>query len=199
MAALASDLTPAGGAPPAEADSAGSLAGPGSLGDLDDLLWRHVTQVTEPELLPRVVDFFGLAFLRGVTTFTLVELVNELGLAVFEGGRAGLGGFRLMALFRPAGIPGNPDAAGFGGAAVAFRHVAYQELLAAEFLRTAHGRATALGAPERPRLTEQVRQFLSRRAAAAAGTDDCVLPAGVYVVGPSHHLMLRRIERPVRL
>ena len=27
---------------------------------------------------------------------------------------------------------------------------------------------------------------------------DCVLPAGVYVVGPSHHLMLRRLERPVR-
>jgi hypothetical protein len=196
---LASDLPPAGEAAPAEAGSAGSLAGPGSLGDLDDLLWRHITQVTEPELLPRVVDFFGLAFLRGVTTFTSVELVNELGLAVFEGSRAGLGGFRLMALFRPAGIPGNPDAAGFGGAAVAFRHVAYQELLAAEFLRTAQGRAAALGAPERPRLTEQVRQFLSRRAAAAAGTDDCVLPAGVYMVGPSHHLMLRRIERPVRL
>jgi formylglycine-generating enzyme required for sulfatase activity len=81
---------------------------------------------------------------------------------------------------------------------VAFRHVAYQELLAAEFLRTAEGRAAALGAPERPRLTEQVRQFLCRRGDGAAGTDDCVLPAGVCVVGPSHHLMLRRIERPVR-
>ena len=49
----------------------------------------------------------------------------------------------------------------------------------------------------RPRVTEQVRDFLRRRAS-QAGTDDCVLPAGVYVVGPGHHLMLRRVGRPVK-
>ena len=26
-----------------------------------------------------------------------------------------------------------------------------------------------------------------------------MVPAGVYLVGPGHHLMLRRIARPVRL
>jgi hypothetical protein len=103
-----------------------------------------------------------------------------------------------MALFRPAGPAGGRDAAGSGGAAVAFRHAAYQEVLAAEFLRTAEGRAAAVTVTSRPRLTEQVRQFLGRRGGGAVGADDCVLPAGVYVVGPGHQLMLRRIERPVR-
>lgn len=41
----------------------------------------------EPALLPRVVEIFGQAFVRGVTTFSLLDLVNELGVAVFEGGR----------------------------------------------------------------------------------------------------------------
>ena len=194
---LASELKPPGEAASSDAGTADGLDGSAHAGDLDDLLWRHITQVVEPALLSRVVEFFGLAFLRGATTFTLIDLVNELGIEVFEGSRVGLGGFRLMELFRPAGAPSDPDTAASGGAAVAFRHVAYQELLAAEFLRTAKGRAAALGAPERPRLTEQVRQFLFHRGGGAAGADDCVLPAGVYVVGPSHHLMLRRIERPV--
>ncbi len=56
-----------------------------------------------------------------------------------------------------------------------------------------------------PRLTEEVREFLYRRSqvsgpdAAAGVAGDCVVPAGVYLVGPSHHLMLRRVEQPVRL
>jgi formylglycine-generating enzyme required for sulfatase activity len=188
-----------------EADQAASrgsgavgVGGPGSRDDLDDLLWRHIMQVVEPPLLPRVVEFFGLAFVRGMTTFTLLDLVNALGIEVFEGGRVSVGGFRLMGLFRPA-RPGLQDAAGSDGAAVAFRHAAYQEVLAAELLRTAEGRAAAVAAAARPRLTEQLRQFLCRRADSAAATDDCVLPAGDYVVGPGHHLMLRRIERPVRI
>ncbi len=155
--------------------------------DLGGLLWRHVEQVAGPELLGRVVSFFGLAFLRGVSVFTLVELVNELGIGAFEGGRVDLGGFRLRELFRDA-----------GGGAVAFRHVAYQELLAAEVLRAPEGREAAL-AVGRPRLTGQVREFLHRRGATGAGTDDCAVPVGVYLVGPSHHLMLRRVGRPVRV
>jgi hypothetical protein len=160
---------------------------------LADLLWRHIGQVVEPEQLPRMVDFFGLAFLRSATVFTLVELVNALGIGVFAGARVGLQTFRLRELFRAA----EPS-----GEAVAFRHVAYQELLAAEFLRSAAGRDAALAATPRPRLTEQVREFLHRRtraAGAADALDNCVVPAGAYLVGPSHHLMLRRIERPVRV
>ena len=164
--------------------------------DLAELLWRHIGQVAAPELVPRVVEFFGPGFLRGTTVFGLVELVNGLGIGVFDGGRAELGGFRLRDLFR---------AARAGGDGVAFRHVAYQELLAAEYLRSPLRRQAA-AAIAHPRLTEQVREFLYRRSQAAGvagpGTgmaNDCVVPAGVYPVGPSHHLMLRQIGRPVRV
>jgi energy-coupling factor transporter ATP-binding protein EcfA2 len=184
----------AGPAPPARGGGADKEAA--GAGGLADLLWRHITQVAGPRLLPRAIGYFGLAFLRGVTVFTLVELVNALGIGAFAGGRVDAASFRLRDLFRAA------DAA---GAALAFRHAAYQELLAAEFLRSPQGRDAALAAAPRPRLTEEVREFLHRRTAAAgladaAGTaGDCVVPAGVYLVGPGHHLMLRRIEKPVRL
>jgi hypothetical protein len=198
---LAGELArPGDAAPAAEPGGPAAVAGTGSSGDLPDLLWRHITQVAEPALLPRIVEFFGSAFLRGVTTFTLVELVNELGMSVFEGGRVGFGEFRLGPLFRPTDAPDSGHEAGPpGGSAVAFRHVAYQELLAAELLRAAEGRNVAITAAERPRLTEQVREFLCRRSVAVTGDGDCVLPPGVYLVGPSHHLMLRRVERPVSL
>ena len=54
---------------------------------LADLLWQHITQVTGPQLLPGVAGYFGLAFVRGVTVFTLVDLVNALGIGLFDGGR----------------------------------------------------------------------------------------------------------------
>lgn len=38
---------------------------------------------------------------------------------------------------------------------------------------------------------------MGAEAKAGASGGDCVLPAGVYLVGPSHHLTLRRIGRPV--
>ncbi len=163
---------------------------------LADLLWRHITQVVEPSMLPQVVSYFGMAFLRGVTVFPLIELVNGFGMNVFDGGRADANSFRLKALFRIA----NP-----AGTALAPRHAAYQELLAAEFLRSPEGRDAALAAAPRPRLTEEVREFLYHRSQTANPppkadrADDCVTPAGVYLVGPSHHLMLRRVTRPVRL
>lgn len=182
-------------------DSAGQGGAVARDADLAALLWRHITRVAGDELLPQAVRYFGLAFMRGVTRFSLIELVNELGFGVFDGGRVGFGTFRLAPLFRLADVAGSAratDASAGANGAVAFRHVAYQELLAAEFLRTPAGREAALDAAARPRLTEQVREFLARRSdVASAG--DCVVHTGVYLVGPSHHLMLRRIERPVRL
>jgi formylglycine-generating enzyme required for sulfatase activity len=178
------------------ADGAAERQGPAGDGDLADLLWWHITQVTPAALLPRVIEYFGLAFLRGITVFSLVELVNELGIRVFAGGRVEPGSFTLRDLFRitsPAGT------------ALALRHVAYQELLAAEFLRSPQGRDTALAGAPHPRLTEDVREFLHHRSQVTSppGTapmaGDCVVPAGVYLVGPGHHLMLRRVTRPVRL
>lgn len=110
--------------------------------------------------------------------------------------------FRLRDLFRKA----VPD-----GTALALRHVAYQELLAAEFLRDPARRAIALAAAPHPRLTEEVREFLYHRTLAETtptrnagpGTPDpeaaCIVPAGIYLVGPSHQLMLRRLGKPVRM
>ena len=178
------------------ADDSPVAGGPGSTSTLADLLWWHINQVVEPRLLPRVIRYFGLSFLQGVTVFTLVELVNEFGISVFAGGRVEPASFRLRDLFRVA------DA---DGSALALRHVVYQELLAAEFLRSPQGRDAALAAALHPRLTEEIREFLHLRSQATSlpGTtgsaDDCVVPAGVYLVGPGHHLLLRRVERPVRL
>ncbi|MFF3445286.1 SUMF1/EgtB/PvdO family nonheme iron enzyme [Streptosporangium sp. NPDC002721] len=158
---------------------------------LVDLAWRHMTRVASSagltDALPSIVAYFGSAFLRGRTTFTFVELVNELGISLFEGGRLTYDAFRLKEFFRPV------DSSG-----IAFAHSAYQELLAAEHLRDPAGRESAVEAG--PRLTEQVREFLYRRSRQTpqAPADDCVLPTGAYLVGPSHHLMLRRVERPVR-
>jgi hypothetical protein len=159
--------------------------------DLPALLWWHITRVVEPAVLARVIEYLGLSFLRGVSVFTLTELVNELGIAVFRGEHVEPGTFRLQELFRPA------DAA---GTAVAFRHAAYQELLAAEFLTNPAGRSAALAAATHPRLTEEARSFLYRRSQATSQpATDCVVPAGVYLVGPSHHLMLRRVDNPTRM
>jgi hypothetical protein len=159
--------------------------------DLPALLWWRITEVVEPALLPRVIEYFGLAFVRGVSVFTLTELVNELGIAAFNRQHVEPGTFRLQELFRPA------DAT---GTAVAFRHAAYQELLAAEFLTSPQGRSAALAAASHPRLTEEVRSFLYHRSQATSyQASDCVVPAGVYLVGPSHHLMLRQLDNPLRM
>ena len=174
----------------AESDKVISEARPTDDDDLNDLLWGYIESAVEPGLLPRAVDFFGAAFVRGTTTFTLIDLFNGLGSDAFDAGGVDADSFRPRSLFRFA------DAA---GGVLAFRHAVYQELLAAEFLRSAHGRDTAVAAAARPRLTEQIREFLYRRTGATPVADDCVVPTGVYMVGPSHHLLLRRVERPVRL
>lgn len=183
---LASELQPAGGISSGAVREAGTDDG----AMLAGLLWQHMTQTAGPGLLNRMVDFFGLAFLRGATTFTMVELFNELGGTAFDGPRVEIGTFRLQNLFRIA------DAS---GSVLAFRHAAYQELLAAEYLRDPGNRDAAAAALHRPRLSEQVREFLARHSGEHGDVEDCVVPAGVYLVGPSHELMLKRIGRPVRL
>lgn len=159
----------------------------GQTAPLPDLLWAHVTTTVGAaglaERLPQLVAFFGQAGLAGRSTFTLVELCNAFGIGCFEGGQIDFESFRLRPLFRLAGAD-----------RIAFAHSAYQELLAAEHLRDPDTRSSALEG----RLTEQIRAFLHHRCRAEQTTDDCVLPAGTYLVGPSHHLMLRQIQVPVR-
>ncbi|MCG5213106.1 SUMF1/EgtB/PvdO family nonheme iron enzyme [Streptosporangium soli] len=158
---------------------------PGDLPHLADLAWQHITQVTGSADLAPITAYFGSAFLRDQATFSFVDIVNHLGIEVFEGGRLTYDTFRLWPLFRPA-----------GPSEVAFAHSAYQELLAAEYLRHPPNLDSA---PTTPRLTEQVREFLHRRSQPPPDpAGDCVLPTGTYLVGPSHHLMLKRIDQPVR-
>ncbi|MEU8272509.1 SUMF1/EgtB/PvdO family nonheme iron enzyme [Sphaerisporangium sp. NPDC049002] len=163
----------------------------GDLPHLAELAWQHMERVMASthltDSMRSIITYFGEAFLRGQTTFTFVDIVNDVGISLFEGGRLSYNAFRLRAFFRPVESSG-----------VAFVHSAYQELLAAEYLRDPANRESAVETG--PRLTEQVRDFLYRRSrhAPQAPSVDCVLPAGTYLVGPSHHLMLRRVERPVR-
>lgn len=155
--------------------------------ELPGLLWTQMASTAAQAgllgTLPDLVDYFGRAQLDRRTTFRLVDLFNSLGPGLFED-HVTYSDFKLRHLFRTDGTD-----------RVAFVHSAYQELLAAEYLRSPAGRARALNG--QPRLTEQVREFLHHRSLGDAPAGDCVLPAGVYLVGPSHHLMLRQVSKPV--
>ncbi|MGW3655260.1 formylglycine-generating enzyme family protein [Streptomyces sp. NPDC005151] len=129
---------------------------------------------------------FGQAFLADQTVFSVLELHRSLGAAAFTDGRLEFDACVLSPLLRPAG----PDH-------VAFVHSAYQELLAARYLTEARNRDTAAQRPGGTFLTEQVRAFLAGLPSNSA-TDDCVLPAGTYLVGPAERLLLRRVPRSVR-
>lgn len=161
----------------------------GREGELPDLLWAHLQRVTNDagveDKIPQMVEFFGTAALSGQMSFTLVEVCNALGIDCFEGNRVTFDAFRLRPLFHSAGTE-----------RVAFTHLAYQELLAAELLGDPRARQQSSGG----RLTEQIRAFLHHRSSNEVShlADDCVLPTGTYLVGPSHHLMLKQVNHPVR-
>lgn len=159
---------------------------------LDALVATHIQQVLAyaglSQLGERLPEVFGGAFLEGRSVFSLLDLHRALPPEAFTVPTADHpDGFALAPLFRPAG----PEQ-------LAFVHSTYQELLAARYLATPAGRAAAAGLDDGAFLTEQVRAFLARIPEAAESTDDCVLPAGVYLVGPAERLLLRTIARPVR-
>ncbi|MFD8048510.1 hypothetical protein ACFV5E_34370 [Streptomyces chartreusis] len=122
---------------------------------------------------------FGNAFLTDRTVFSLLDTHRQLRAGAFEDGRLDLGVCVLAPLLRPAG----PDH-------VAFVHTAYQELLAARMLAEPVNRYLAGDLPG--------GAFLASMPSTPE-TDDCVLPAGAYLVGPAERLLIRRVERPVRL
>ncbi|MFE1174232.1 SUMF1/EgtB/PvdO family nonheme iron enzyme [Streptomyces sp. NPDC058773] len=157
---------------------------------LDVLLGAHITKTLadqgQAEAEERLSAVFGRAFLADQTVFSLLELHRDLGSGAFIDGRLELDSCVLAPLLRPAG----PDR-------VAFVHTAYQELLAARFLATPSGREEAADLPGGAFITEQVRAFLAR-IPAAVPSDDCVLPAGVHLVGPAERLLLRRVRHAVR-
>ncbi|MFI5797260.1 formylglycine-generating enzyme family protein [Streptomyces sp. NPDC051677] len=157
---------------------------------LADILGAHIERTLavrgRPELEQRLPSAFGHAFLTDRTVFSLLDIHRQLGGDAFTDGRLDLGACVLAPMLRPAG----PEH-------VAFVHTAYQELLAARFLADPANRDRAAELPGDAFLTEQVRAFLAgmRRSREA---DDCVLPAGAYVVGPAERLLIRRVGRPVR-
>ncbi|MGH3313533.1 MAG: SUMF1/EgtB/PvdO family nonheme iron enzyme [Streptomyces sp.] len=158
----------------------------------DVLLSTHIERTLsapgQARIAERLPDVFGSAFLSDRSVFSLLDLHRELGPEAFAGHKLDLAACALAPLLRPVG----PDAA-------AFAHTAYQELLAARYLSTPEGREAAADISGGAFLTEQVRAFLApRQNTAAALSDDCVLPAGVHLVGPAERLLLRRVRRPVR-
>ncbi|WP_233273821.1 SUMF1/EgtB/PvdO family nonheme iron enzyme [Streptomyces broussonetiae] len=157
---------------------------------LAHILGAHITRTLvergKPYLEGRLPAAFGHAFLTDRTVFSLLDIHRQLGADAFKDGRLDIDASVLAPLLRPAG----PDH-------VAFVHTAYQELLAARFLAEPENRTLAADLPSGAFLTEQVRAFLAGMPSNPE-TDDCVLPAGAYLVGPAERLLIRRVERPVR-
>jgi formylglycine-generating enzyme required for sulfatase activity/HEPN domain-containing protein len=177
------------GATPLERRLTAELALPSGQ-TLADVLGAHITRALaergRPDLEQRLPTAFGQAFLTDRTVFSFLDLHRLLGADAFTDGSLGLDACVLAPLLRPAG----PDH-------VAFVHTAYQELLAARHLAEAIHRDTAADIPGGAFLTEQVRAFLAGTPGSPE-TDDCLLPAGTYLVGPAERLLMRRLPRPVR-
>jgi len=144
--------------------------------------------------LAALTRLFGRGYLAGVTIYPLLDLHAALGPAAFQDGQISGDTFRLAPLFRPAG----PHA-------LIARHSVFQEYFAARYLQDPAGRADAAAIEPEPILTEQIRGFLHhlptedgpgrRPSASRAG----LVPAGTYLVGPSHRLLLRTLDAPVVL
>lgn len=176
------------GATPLERHLTSELALPSGQ-KLADILGAHITRTLaergRPDLEQRLPTAFGHAFLTDRTIFSFLDLHRLLGADAFTDGSLSLDACVLAPLLRPAG----PDH-------VAFVHTAYQELLAARHLAEPRHRDAAADIPGGAFLTEQVRAFLAGLPGSSE-MDDCVLPAGTYLVGPAERLLMRRIPRPV--
>ncbi|GAA0452417.1 SUMF1/EgtB/PvdO family nonheme iron enzyme [Streptomyces olivaceiscleroticus] len=157
---------------------------------LADILGAHVTRTLaergRSDLERRLPGVFGQAFVAGRTVFSLLDLLRELGADAFVDGHVNLETCVLAPMLRRAKAD-----------RVAFVHSAYQELLAARYLADPANRNASADIAGGAFLTEQVRAFLAE-IADSAQTDDCVLPAGAYLVGPAERLLIRRVENPVR-
>ncbi|CAO5161697.1 AAA+ ATPase domain-containing protein [Frankia sp. AiPs1] len=179
------------------------------------------------ELGPTLESYLGPAYLADHTVFTLADLCSHLGIDCFTDGRVTWENFRLAPLFRPAGngdvalvhtVFQEYLAARF------LRTAAGREAAAGldEPILTEQVRAflTHLGTepPPVPEYQSPGQRaavpLMSDSSASAdplvaddpptpgrpmpAGPVEPVLPAGAYLLGPSHRLLLRRIESPVR-
>ena len=123
--------------------------------NLADLVWArlvHTTAGLPPGTLDGMVRFFGAAFVRSQNTFELTDILNALGIRLFDHQRVSFDTFRLRELFRAV------DAG-----CVSFGHSLYQEILAAEYLQDRGMRKSALHDAGSCFLTEQLRSFVHLR------------------------------------
>jgi formylglycine-generating enzyme required for sulfatase activity len=169
-------------------DAASLPADPGHR--LTELVSARIDQVLTAHDLTgvraRLDAVLGRGFLADRTVFSLAELCTDLGVEVFAGSRVAADTFLLADLFRPA-----------GPSTVTLEHSVFAEYLAACYLRTASGRADAATIEPEPLLTEQVRRFLTYVDAEPPAAEPRLVPAGAYVVGPAHRLLLRALDRPI--
>jgi hypothetical protein len=157
---------------------------------LEGLVTARVDQILSntglTDLLPRMEEVLGGGFLVHRKLFTLAEICTELGIECFTGGRVTFDSFLLSPLFRQAG----PNI-------VALVHTAFQEYFAARLLCTRDGRTAAANLTTEHLLTEQVRRFLHHLDTREPPATNQRLSADVYLVGPSHRLLLRTIKHAV--
>jgi predicted ATPase len=140
------------------------------------------------DLWPVLDQVLGRGELANQSVYSLADLYTGLGTETFTDGRVTEDAFLLSNLFRAAG-PG----------LVALEHSVFAEYLAARYLATPAGRASAAEITPEPLLTEQVRRFLATLDTAPDAASPRVLPIGTYLVGPSHRLLLRSIDRPIEV
>ncbi|MDQ1024807.1 formylglycine-generating enzyme required for sulfatase activity [Streptomyces umbrinus] len=157
---------------------------------LADILGAHITRTLaergQPDLEQRLPAAFGHAFLTDRTVFSPSTYTGSWGPAPSPTDASISTRVSSLCCCGPPGPITSP-----------FVHTAYQELLAAKFLAESANRDLAAGLPGGAFLTEQVRAFLAGMPGSPE-TDDCVLSAGAYLVGPAERLLSRRVERPVR-
>ncbi|MGH7927031.1 MAG: SUMF1/EgtB/PvdO family nonheme iron enzyme [Candidatus Binatia bacterium] len=145
----------------------------------------HLAEQGSPEVAERLFTYLGSSYLAGKSNFSYVDLYNALGEDVFQTGRIDSDSFSLNVLFRK-----------IDETTVAPLHSVFQEYFSAKFVsecREVEGLAKLLGSA---RITEQFRSFLVS-ISNSIQHDDCILPEGDYLVGPSSQLLVRTIATPV--
>lgn len=139
-------------------------------------------------LWPALESVLGRGQLANQAVYSAADLCNGLGSEAFAEGRVTTEAFLLSDFFRSAG----PDL-------VALEHSVFGEYLAARYLRTAGGRSSAAEIEPEPLLTEQIRRFLVALGTEPEDAPTRVVPAGTYLVGPGHRLLLRTLDRPIEV
>lgn len=145
----------------------------------------HLSEQGSPEIAERLYLYLGSSYLAGKSNFSYVDLYNALGEDVFRPGRVDSDSFSLGAIFRK-----------IDETTIAPLHSVFQEYFAARLVskrRELEGFSELLGSA---RITEQFRRFLVS-VSHSMQHDDCILPEGDYLVGPSSQLLVRTIRTPV--